>query len=660
MQNSFIRKKSFIATALILGTVAILSASWSNKIEPQRAFKHGDFYKLLQGTNLPVGDNTFFTGSGRCGGCHGDDPVDFANTTSEGEDVSPATNWRGTMMANSAKDPMWRSKVQQEIITNPAHAQELINKCTSCHAPVGRYTNLLLNNNPNYTLEELANDSLARDGVNCGACHQQKMEGLGHRFSGELTFHRDTIYGPFISEEEATPIFDAAMLSFVGYMPLGHAKTRQSEMCAGCHTLETNTADLDGNLTGQTFIEQATYHEWLNSAYKTSTNPDVHKECQNCHMPTLQEPIVLASGYLFLQGRQPFAQHWLVGGNTFMLNILKNFATDLGVTATEANFNTVIDRTMNQLETQTATVEMTSNGVAQDTAFYTVKFTNLAGHKFPSGYPSRRAYVEFIAVDDAGNEVFHSGKMNGDYTLAGEDMVDFEPHYDVITAEDEVQIYEMVMGDVNGNRTNILERAATHLKDNRLTPLGFSLNNNAYDTTKIVGAALYDPNFNHYPDGTEGSGTDEIRFHIPLNGFSGNLHVTARLMYQTIPPKYVAEMFQLDNETINMFKGMYNATGAYPVQIGAQTNTITVIGTEEIHLPNFLLFPNPTADGWVNMNAGGETISSYTVYTSTGALIEQRKVGSSIARVHLPDVTGVYYIKVESAKGSKLERVIRN
>jgi hypothetical protein len=118
-------------------------------------------------------------------------------------------------------------------------------------------------------------------------------------------------------------------------------------------------------------------------------------------------------------------------------------------------------------------------------------------------------------------------------------------------------------------------------------------------------------------------------------------------------------MFQLDNETINMFKGMYNAQGAYPVQIGAQTNTVTVIGTEEIRLPNFLCYPNPTSDGWVNLNANGITIRAYTVYSSNGTLIEYRKVGSSIARVHLPDAAGVYFVKVESAAGSKLERVIR-
>ena len=35
----------------------------------------------------------------------------------------------------------------------------------------------------------------------------------------------------------------------------------------------------------------------------------------------------------------------------------------------------------------------------------------------------------------------------------------YEPHHDVITQGDQVQIYEMVMGDVNGDVTTVLERA---------------------------------------------------------------------------------------------------------------------------------------------------------------------------------------------------------
>ena len=341
-----------------------------------------------------------------------------------------------------------------------------------------------------------------------------------------------------------------------------------------------------------------------------------------------------------------------------MLGLLKNNAAFLGVTATEEHFNTAIERTTTLLQNETALVALTETGIENDTAKYSIKLTNLAGHKFPSGYPSRRAYVEIIAVDDAGNEVFHSGKMDNQYRIVGEDNT-WEPHYDLITSQDQVQIYEMVMGDVNGNRTTVLERADVMLKDNRLTPTGFSVNHASYDTTKIVGDALYDPNFNHFPNGNEGSGTDQIRVHIPLNGFSGNLHVTARLMYQTVPPKYLDEMFTFDNEAINSFRSMYDAEGADPVQVGAQTLMSTIVGVEDIRIPTFLLFPNPTSDGWVNLTSNGAIVDEIAIYSIDGRFIERRKIGSVVARIQLPETRGTYFVEINSSRGRTLERVIR-
>jgi hypothetical protein len=99
----FAKNKSITALLALLTVVSLFNISWSEE-KPKKGH-HGsmDMVKLLTQTNLPVGDNGFFTGSGRCGGCHGDDPVDFASINAEGADVSPATNWRGKMMANSER-----------------------------------------------------------------------------------------------------------------------------------------------------------------------------------------------------------------------------------------------------------------------------------------------------------------------------------------------------------------------------------------------------------------------------------------------------------------------------------------------------------------------------------------------------------------------------
>ncbi|MCC6600792.1 MAG: hypothetical protein IT223_08970, partial [Crocinitomicaceae bacterium] len=593
-----LRWKIIAAGTLLL---IVLSAGYSYNPTPAPYHSEDDLVKLLLLNNtLPVGDNEIFIGSGKCGGCHGLDPVEFANITEEGEEVSPAENWRATMMANSAKDPFWQAKMAHEIAINPQHTQELVNKCTACHAPVGRFTSLM-NGEPDYSIAAMLEDSLAMDGVTCGACHQQRINNLGNHFSGTLTFHSDTIWGPYISEEMDFPIFSAAMNNFVGYEPLGNHIVSQSEMCATCHSLITETVDLNGNFTGETFVEQATYHEWLNSSF--NEDESLQKECQGCHMPALDESIIIASGYSFLPRREPFAQHWFIGGNSFMLELMKNRIDELGITATTDHFDTVIQRTLYQLQNETANVEIEQNEVDGDTARYTVRLTNLAGHKFPSGYPSRRAYIEFIASDSNGNEIFHSGKLNNMYEVVGNDP-QMEPHYDLINSEDEVQIYEMVMADTEGNITTVLERADHLLKDNRLVPLGFSTLHNAYDTTKIVGSAAGDPNFNHI-DGIEGTANDEVRFHIPLHGFDGEMNVTAKLMYQSVPPKWNFDMFTVDNPTINAFEEMYWAEGADPVMVGSAAISTMITGINEKE-QRYIIKSNPSTDGSIVIESGSE------------------------------------------------------
>ncbi len=644
-----------VVFTFLMGIAFILTIAWQIN-DHARPYHHteGEIVKMLNG-NLPIYDNGIFVGSGRCAGCHGIDPVGFANVTAEGEMVNPTENWRGTMMANSAKDPFWRAKVSHETSVNPGHAQDLVNKCTSCHAPIGLYTNII-SGNPNYDISQLPTDSMARDGVNCSACHQQRMDNLGQEFSGSLHFHTDTIWGPYVSEEMDFPIFYQAMQSFVGYTPVGDHKFKKSELCAACHTLSTHTADLDGNYTGDTFIEQATYHEWLNSSYKTSNDPNVHKECQGCHMPSLEEPIVIASGYSFLPGRAPYGQHYLVGGNTFMLELLKNNITPLDLTANATHFNTVIARTNYQLQHETANVLLVEDNIDADTARFTVKITNLAGHKFPSGYPARRAFIEFVVTNDNGEEVFRSGGVDNDYRVIGENL-DFEPHYNVIRDPNQVQIYEMVMGDVNNNVTTVLERAKTYLKDNRLVPLGFSTSvGGLYDTTQIVGV-FNDPDFNHI-NGIEGSGTDEVHYHIPVNGWNGNFHVTARLLYQTAPPKYMDEMFAYDTPEINTFRSMYDAQGPAPFEISLNESNFSVVGIGE-RKNTFNIFPNPSWDGRVNIQMDQYMPASFDLYDNNGKRVQKGYLSAVNNMLQLPNEKGTYLLVIQEGKNKKLVKLVR-
>ena len=414
----------------------------------------------------------------------------------------------------------------------------------------------------------------------------------------------------------------------------------------------TDAHDLAGAPTGTTFVEQATYHEWVNSTYNNESNPDSGITCQGCHIPRINENIVIAANFSFLAPRKPFGQHHLVGANTFMLDLMKANTTALGITASATNFDSTLIRTKRMM--QDSAVVMSLNLVSRtiDTAYYEVKLANKAGHKFPSGYPSRRAFMQFVVLDDAGDTLFKNGILNSAYQLIGQDAT-FEPHHNTITNENDVQIYELVAGDVLGGVTTVLERAFSMLKDNRLTPVGFTTSHYAYDTTKIVGEALTDSDFN-YEASIEGSGTDIIHFNIPMYGFTGNLNVVSSLYYQSVPHKWLDEMFTFSSPDIASFQGMFNAADHTPLLVAQikEGNLLVTIDETPIII-NAAVFPNPSISGTFYIKAN-EDINEITVYTLNGSLELQTKNTNSFT---LPR-RGTYIVRVKYGNKEFAEKII--
>ena len=70
---------------------------------------------------------------------------------------------------------------------------------------------------------------------------------------------------------------------------------------------------------------------------------------------------------------------------------------------------------------------------------YTV--TNRTGHKLPSSYPSRRAWIR-VQVTRAGTVLFDSGAHDDDGRIVGPKDESRVPHADVITTQESVVIYE--------------------------------------------------------------------------------------------------------------------------------------------------------------------------------------------------------------------------
>ncbi len=654
MRSIFTLTTRGLILACLIGTIVLFVAWTEGGLPTAKAYHSAEELEHFRGGSfaLPVGQNNYFMASGNCYGCHGPDEInDHASIDAEGNDVNVADDWRSTMMANSAKDPFWRAKVSHEVSANPSHQEILEDKCTSCHAPMGRFDKAL-SGGGHYSISEMVNDPLALDGVSCLSCHMQSDDSLGLLFSGELRFDTNNVaYGPY------TDVFGAPMTSFVGYDPVFGAHINDAGLCAGCHTLITETADLNGVPTGDEFVEQATYHEWLNSSFNTDTDPENGISCQGCHVPRIDDAVVLSANYLFLQGKSPFGLHHFVGGNSFMLKLMRDNVFPLELTASPEQFDTTITRTDRLLQQNTLLLETHVSDRDLDTAFIDVKLTNLAGHKFPSGYPSRRAFVELIVLNAAEDTLFRSGGWNDEYEVIGHDP-EWEPHYDVIREPDQAQIYEVVMGDVNDDKTTLLERAKTALKDNRIAPLGFTTGHISYDTTLIVGVPGSDLDFNH-ENGIEGSGTDIVHYHVPMNGYDGLITVRTRVWYQSAPPLWMEEMFAVSTPEIEAFQAMYENADGTPVLVKEAEIVDQSVQIDELHELGIRVFPNPVSDRIVRIEGAVRRIDQVRIHDASGRLVGQagRSSGRSI-QVELPEGTGIYIVVIATDAGEFIERVV--
>ena len=141
--------------------------------------------------------------------------------------------------------------------------------------------------------------------------------------------------------------------------------------------------------------------------------------------------------------RDGVSQHGFRGGNAFMLRMLNRYRDELQVTAPWWWMSTCATRPATSCRPR----------------------TRRGGPGFTSRRVIRRAGQSSNRVRRRRTGI--AGNAND------EDASAFEPHYTEITAADQVQIYEPIIGDPNGNVTTALLRGVRYLKDNRLLPDGF-------------------------------------------------------------------------------------------------------------------------------------------------------------------------------------------
>lgn len=501
--------------------------------------------------------NEWFTGAGNCAVCH-------QNMKSEnGEDVSIDRFWRSTMMANSARDPYWFATVQREVATHPEISDVIEDKCATCHMPMAHFS-ASVSGSPTSVLEQGFSNpqnslhDLAYDGVSCTVCHQILPDGLGEdsTFSGgfniddQKSMGERILFGPY----EMDPALQEVMRSASGFVSQQGEHLQQSALCATCHTLFTPYLDPDtGEILGK-FPEQTPFLEWAQSAYANT------QSCQDCHMPVADSPvrISIAGG----DPRSPFSQHAFVGGNGYMLTILKQFGEELGVSAGVEDFDATIGRVLSLMQTA-AEVQITNPNITDNALTFDVQVINHSGHKFPTGYPSRRAWLFVQVIDGNGKILFSSGEYTPDGKINADDndldASKFEPHYEIIESPDQVQIYQSVLQDSNGELTTTLLHGASYSKDNRVLPEG--LDRSTADTNiAVIGNAVDDGNFN--------AGSDIVTYRITLPAqYSMPIKVHVSLMFQSISYRWALNLIEGSTPGADVFGGYYTTIPNLPIEV---------------------------------------------------------------------------------------------
>lgn len=513
-------------------------------------------------------DTDLFSTADRCAFCHTTDGTALVDAA--GRDVSPYALWRGSMMAFAGRDPYWLAAMSHELADHPTAKDTIEATCTRCHAPAAAVTHAQTGEHVSF--DDIITgttdaDVLAREGVGCAVCHQIKPDNLGQpsSFTGNYEIGSDRrIFGP-----HQNPV-TMPMLNNVNFTPTHATHVTDSGLCATCHTVITRSLDESGNPTGPELPEQVPYLEWQNSIF--SSGPS-EKTCADCHMPVTDEDgnainTRISNRPPWIDPRSPVGRHVLTGGNAYMLGLL---AENAAWTGTDVPQSVLLDSEKRAEASLASAATLTIQSATRSNGELTIDVAveNHTGHKFPTAYPSRRAFIHLSVTDAKGALVFESGRFDERGALvdaAGKRLDDAStllPHRDVITSDAEVQVYQSVLVDASGAPTHGLLRATGYAKDNRILPAGFSDAHPSIAMTKPIGVT---------GDASFAPGSDHVTYRVAAP--SGPLTVSAELYFQSVPPAEADVLADVKSAAAATFTAMVKARPPVPSKISAATTAV--------------------------------------------------------------------------------------
>ena len=437
-----------------------------------------------------------------------------------------------------------------------------------------------------------------------------------------MLFHNTTgqfVRGP--ANELNGPFKDVKVMPMekvLGVTPKYNKFIKNSQMCGSCHTINLPNIGLDTakfpvlNAAEQNpafknynhSIEQATFLEWQNSSFGQFAKPGEFQSCQDCHMPggfesldgkidiaqittkiaTIQDPTYpaveneLPHKDINIPFRKDYKRHEHVGLNVFLLEMFDQFPEILGVDkfdpmtyATNGNA-LAIENMIRQARKTTIDLDFEVKSLNNQELEVEVMVRNKTGHRFPSGVSFRRAFIEFLVLE-GDRVIWGSGRTNSVGVIVDEngkplkteflnvksnDTTLYQPHYQVITRQDQVQIYE----ELNQNRDREFTTSFVHrvypIKDNRLLPRGWRPS--SYFKENNEGEVIYqfmeatdpehvgsDPDYQGVNPPEVFKGQDQLKYNIelPKNVDPSRLSIKVTVMNQSIPPYYLNQRFTL-------------------------------------------------------------------------------------------------------------------
>ncbi|MBK9657575.1 MAG: hypothetical protein IPO66_19910 [Rhodanobacteraceae bacterium] len=524
-----------------------------------------------------------------CSGCHGAafDPGDAA--------FIPHATWSGSMMANSARDPLFWAALDVANHDVPGSGDF----CLRCHSPTGwlggrvRKTGIpatpTINGENGCKLTGSLTDADGEGndyaGLTCHVCHriddsgpqgQPSTIGNGNVWIDDAlqcnTPDGNTFFGPCRKGPYDYQPGGGIFAPPHGWEHSNHIGT--SEFCGACHDVSTPDSSAgplktlilpNGSDSGIPFPIERTYSEWQASSFgdplfadglegHAPVLPNVVSQlrsCQDCHMRNSMSPSARACVFELAGSRTgDLSVHEFVGANNWVPRILRD---EYGLERVDA-FNRTIGWAEEMLANRSASIDTVIQSFAGpgNPLVARVRVTNLAGHKLPTGYSEgRRMWLNLKVSDGNGATVFESGAYNA---ATG-----------VLTEDAQIKIYEVLQGqwNLNGNNScDVAEPGGRKLfhfvlnncvaKDNRIPPAGFRGGNSL--ELRPVGYS--------YPEVSPGvlAHWDDTTYSVPVPpGTALPLTVTATLRFQIASKEYIEFLrteavdhnFQTENQMCN-------------------------------------------------------------------------------------------------------------